>query len=162
VRLAEQRLADQRHRDARLGGRNGRAQPRPARADHEYVVVEPLMTHAPSATQLLALFQLDAALRAGWASGWDAPLARGPRAPRGPAWRRPPARRTRARHLRARSAGHPTPDAHPAVSHRVGTALEDSQVGPDAHRAEAHVEIGERDDDQAAPGDRHVAPVETA
>ena len=40
--------------------------------------------------------------------------------------------------------------------------LEDSPVGPDAHRAQAHVEVGEADPEQAAPGPQHVAAVEAA
>ena len=41
VRLAEQRLANEGHRDARLGRRDGRAQAGAAGADDEDVVVEP-------------------------------------------------------------------------------------------------------------------------
>ena len=41
MRLAEQRLADEGHRDARVGRRDGRAQAGAARTDDEDVVVEP-------------------------------------------------------------------------------------------------------------------------
>src|SRR5262249_58126582 len=52
--------------------------------------------------------------------------------------------------------------AEPPLSRHVVRFLQDAPVGPDAHRAETHVDIGERDDDEAAPRDRHVATVETA
>ncbi len=39
VRLAQERLADQAHRDLGRGGLDGRAQARSARADHQHVVL---------------------------------------------------------------------------------------------------------------------------
>ena len=40
--------------------------------------------------------------------------------------------------------------------------LENPQIVPDAHRAKAHVKIGETDPEQTHPGPEHVAAIETA
>ena len=40
--------------------------------------------------------------------------------------------------------------------------LNDSEIVPDAHRAKAHIEIGEADPEQTHPCPEHVAAVETA
>ena len=40
--------------------------------------------------------------------------------------------------------------------------LDESPVGPDTHRAETHVEIGEADPEEAHPSPHHVAPIQAA
>ena len=39
--------------------------------------------------------------------------------------------------------------------------LNDSEIVPDAHRAKAHIEIGEADPEQTHPCPEHVAAIET-
>ena len=43
----------------------------------------------------------------------------------------------------------------------IAQRLKESAIVPDAHRAKAHVEIGEADPEQTHPCPEHVAAVET-
>ena len=63
--------------------------------------------------------------------------------------------------LFSNTIGHPRfPNAQPGQG-KGCTRLKNTQVMPDAHRAKAHVKIGEADPEQTHPCPEHVAAVET-
>src|SRR5262249_31006310 len=64
--------------------------------------------------------------------------------------------------MAARSPAPPAPITSTSYEYvEYSATLEDSPIGPDAHRAEANVDIGEAHGAEARPGPFFVVPVET-